>query len=345
MKRLNLVTGGGGFIGSHVAQALHEHGEAVRVLDIAGGAGLPDSIEIIKGSILDPALLRRAFRGVDRVYHLAGDPNLWNRDARAFERINHLGTCRVLEAAVRAGVQRFVHTSTETVLKSVRSAGAAGPTDEAASLSLADMAGPYCRFKFLAEQEALQAARTGLPLVVANPTMPVGPGDRHLTPPSRMLLGFLNGSAPAYLDCIFNLVDVRDAALGHLRAADFGRPGERYILGGHNIQLSQLLRILADVTGIAMPNRRIPYGAAIAIAFVSEAIARLTKRPPVAPVTGVRLARTPSAFDCSKAIETLGLPRTPLRSSLVDAILDFARRGLLRRPLEALVPRLQERWT
>lgn len=345
MKRLNLVTGGGGFIGSHVAQSLHDHGEAVRVLDIAGAAGLPDSIEVITGSILDPSLLRHAFAGVDRVYHLAGDPNLWNRDARAFERINHLGTCRVIEAAMRAGVDRFVHTSTETVLKSVRSVGTVGPTDEAASLSLADMAGPYCRSKFLAEQEALRAARTGLPLVVVNPTMPVGPGDRHLTPPSRMLLGFLNGSAPAYLDCVLNLVDVRDAALGHLRAADFGQPGERYILGGENIQLSRLLRMLADITGIAMPSRRVPYGAAIAVAFVSEAIARLTRRPPVAPVTGVRLARTPAAFDCSKAIETLGLPRTPMRSSLIDAILDFAHRGLLRRRLDAPVPRLQERWT
>lgn len=345
MKRLNLVTGGGGFIGSHVVQLLHERGEAVRVLDVAGAAEMPDSIDVIEGSILDAGLLRHAFAGVDRVYHLAADPNLWNRDTNRFERINHLGTCRVLEAAARAGVERFVHTSSETTLKSRRGDGAAGTISETVSLGLSDMAGPYCRSKFLGEQEALKAAKAGLPVVVVNPTLPIGPGDRHLTPPSRMLLGFLNGSAPAYLDCVLNLVDVRDAALGHLLAADLGRPGERYILGGENIRLSCLLRLLADVTGLAMPRRRVPYGAAVAVAIVDEALARVTGRPPVAPLAGVRLARTPVGFDCSKAMAALGMPSRPLRSSLVDAILDFASRGLLRQRLGPALARLRERWT
>lgn len=343
MKRLNLVTGGGGFIGSHVARLLHSRGEAVRVLDIAGAPGMPESIDVIEGSILDTAVLRRVFNGVDRVYHLAADPNLWNRDSRVFERINHLGTCRVLEEAARAGVERFVHTSSETTLKSRQRAGAA--ISESVSLRLSDMAGPYCRSKFLGEQEALRAAEAGLPVVVVNPTLPIGPDDRHLTPPSRMLLGFLNGSAPAYLDCVLNLVDVRDAALGHLHAADLGRPGERYILGGENIRLSHLLRLLADITGVAMPRRQVPYGVAVAVAMIDETVARVTGRPPVAPLTGVRLARAPSPFDCSKATDTLGLPRRPLRGSLLDAIVDLARRGLVRQRLRPALARLQERWT
>lgn len=343
MKRLNLVTGGGGFIGRHVAQLLHARGEAVRVLDVAGATGMPDSIEVIEGSILDAGLLRRAFSGVDRVYHLAADPNLWNRDSQVFERINHLGTCRVLEAAARAGVERFVHTSSETTLKGRQRAGAA--ISEIVSVRLSDMAGPYCRSKFLAEQEALKAAEAGLPVVVVNPTLPIGPGDRHLTPPSRMILGFLNGSAPAYLDCVLNLVDVRDAALGHLQAADRGRSGERYILGGENIRLSHLLRMLADITGLAMPRRRVPYGVAVAVAMINEAVATVTGRPPVAPLAGVRLARAPSPFDSSKATDALGLPHRPLRSSLLDAIVDLARRGLVRQRLGPALARLQERWT
>src|SRR5262249_54219714 len=167
MKRLNLVTGGGGFIGSHVARQLIERGEAVRVLDIVGAVRLPDSVEVITGSMLEPETLRRAIVGVDRVYHLAADPNLWNRDPHHFDRVNHLGTCRVLDAAMRGGVERFVHTSTESILKNCRRGRAGSETiDEGVSLSLADMAGPYCRSKFLAEQAVLSAARSGFPAVV-----------------------------------------------------------------------------------------------------------------------------------------------------------------------------------
>lgn len=337
MTRLNLVTGGGGFIGRHVVRLLVERDETVRVLDVAGAEGLPESVDVIRGSILDAETLDGALVGVERLYHLAANPNLWHRDSRAFERTNYEGTRRVLAAAARAGVTRIVYTSTESILKSCRAprpAGqAAGLADETVSLELADMPGPYCRSKFLAEQEALAAARDGLPVVVVNPTMPIGPGDTHLTPPSRMLLGFLNGSTPAYLNCAFNLIDVRDAAHGHLLAADYGRAGERYILGGENIGLDALLRLMTDVTGLAMPQRSVPYAVAVAVAAIEEAVAAMTGRSPTAPLTGVRLARTPSTFDCSKAIERLGLPQTPLRTSLIDAVLDFEARGLLRRPL------------
>jgi len=349
MTRLNLVTGGGGFIGRHLVRLLVERGEAVRVLDIAGAEGVPASVEVVRSSVLDAAALDRALAGVDRLYHLAANPNLWNRDREEFDRVNHAGTRQVLAAAARSRVTRVVYTSTESILKScrvsTRNSRRAGLADETVSLNLADMPGPYCRSKFLAEQEALTAARNGLPVVIVNPTMPLGPGDVHLTPPSRMLLGFLNGSTPAYLDCAFNLIDVRDAAFGHVLAAERGQTGERYILGGENVRMEALLRLLSEVTGLPMPRWRVPYAGAVAVAVVEEGIAALTGRPPTAPLTGVRLARTPSIFDCSKAIGNLGLPQTPLRASLIDAVRDFAVRGLLRRPLERSLGQAQESWS
>jgi dihydroflavonol-4-reductase len=346
MSRRNLVTGGGGFIGRHLVRRLTERGESVRVLDIAGAADLPASVEVIQGSVLDGAALDQAIAGVERVYHLAANPNLWHRNPRVFGQVNHEGTRQVLAAAARAGVRRIVYTSTESILKSCRTSTRntrnAYPVNETVSLDLADMPGPYCRSKYAAEQEALAAARDGLPVVIVNPTMPIGPGDLNLTPPSRMLLGFVNGSTPAYLDCAFNLVDVRDVAWGHILAADLGRTGERYILGGKNIRLKALLRLLSEVTGLPMPRWQVPYGVAVGVAAAEAVIAAVTGRPPTAPLAGVRLARTPALFDCSKADIQLGLTHRPLHTSLVDAVLDFAARGLLRRlpqrPLRADQP-------
>jgi dihydroflavonol-4-reductase len=183
-----------------------------------------------------------------------------------------------------------------------------------------DMPGPYCRSKFLAEEEAHAAAAAGLPLVIVNPTMPLGPGDGMLTPPTKMVLGFVNGTTPAYLDCEFNLVDARDAAYGHLLAAERGRIGERYILGAENIGLSQLLAELAFLTGQSMPRFKVPYGIALISAFVSEGIANIRKQPPLAPIAGVRLARSSMAFNCGKARRELGWQPRSLRETLYDAL-------------------------
>jgi dihydroflavonol-4-reductase len=231
-------------------------------------------------------------------------------------------------------VQRFVYTSTESILKSYRAPkqSARALIDETVVLTLDDMPGPYCRSKFLAEQAAREAATGGLPVVIVNPTMPIGPGDDLLTPPSKMILGFLNGETPAYLDCEFNLVDARDVAAGQILAADKGRVGERYILGNVNLSLGELLAELQRLTGLAMPRTRIPYALAIASAVVSESIANITKKPPIAPITGVRLARTSMAFDCSKARNELGWSCRTLEQSLRDAINWMSGRGLLRRP-------------
>ncbi|HET6223627.1 MAG TPA: NAD-dependent epimerase/dehydratase family protein [Dongiaceae bacterium] len=336
MSRRSLVTGGGGFVGRHLVRLLLERGEAVRVLDIADVAGLAGDVEILRGSILDADAVAGALKGVDRLYHLAGNPNLWSRRPLCFLETNFHGTQTVLAAAAGADLERIVYTSTESILKSRRGRSLTA-VDESVRWTVEDMPGPYCRSKFLAEEAAKAAAARGLPVVIVNPTMPIGPGDVHLTPPSRMLLGFLNGETPAYLDCEFNLVDVRDVAVGHILAADKGEIGERYILGRTNIRMSALLDLLARLTGLAMPRLKVPYGLALAAAVVGEGMARLTGRPPIAPLAGVRLARTPMLFDSSRAVRVLGLPQTPLERSLADAVGWFKEQRLLRRnPLKEI---------
>jgi dihydroflavonol-4-reductase len=331
--RLNLVTGGCGFIGRHLVDQLVARGEHVRVLDLRQLDRLPANVEQVTGSITDPATVARAVAGCDRVFHLAANPNLWAPDPRSFDLVNHQGTRRMLEAAQKAGVRRFIYTSTESILKSYRAPkqSARALIDESVVLTLEDMPGPYCRSKFLAEEAAREAAAGGLPVVIVNPTMPIGPGDQLLTPPSKMILGFLNGETPAYLDCEFNRVDARDVAEGQILAADKGRLGERYILGNINLSLGELLAALQRLTGLAMPRTRIPYALALASAIVSEGISALTKKPPVAPLTGVRLARTSMAFDCSKARHELGWSCRSLDDSLRETVRWMSGRGLLRR--------------
>ncbi|HNB27084.1 MAG TPA: NAD-dependent epimerase/dehydratase family protein [Alphaproteobacteria bacterium] len=335
MARLNLVTGGSGFIGRHLVDALLARGERVRVLDLRPIAPVPENVELALGSITDAAHVARAVAGCDRVFHLAANPNLWAPDPKSFDAVNHQGTRRMLEAAQKAGVARFVYTSTESILKSYRAPKTSQRAliDETVVLGLDDMPGPYCRSKYLAEQAAREAAAGGLPVVIVNPTMPIGPGDGLLTPPSRMILGFLNGETPAYLDCEFNLVDARDVAAGQVLAAEKGRVGERYILGNVNLSLGELLASLQRLSRLTMPKARVPYALALVSALVSEGLANITKKPPMAPLTGVRLARTSMAFDCSKARNELGWQCRTLDASLVDTMRWMSGLGLLRRPV------------
>jgi dihydroflavonol-4-reductase len=336
--RLSLVTGGCGFMGRHLVSLLSARGDRVRILDLrdwpsSPAMPLPANVEMRLGSIRDREVLARASAGVDRVFHLAANPNLWAADPNAFHEVNYEGTCRVIDAAAAAGVNRFVYTSTESILKNINAPRASRQAliDEKVHHSVNDVPGPYCRSKFRAEEAAHAAARDGLPVVIVNPTMPIGPGDFLLTPPTRMILGFLNGTTPAYLDCDFNLVDARDAALGHLLAAEHGRIGERYILGHENLSLGHLLAELQRLTGLSMPRHRVPYWLAYVSALVSEGMANITKKPPMAPLTGVRLARSSMAFDCSKARTELNWQCRPLEQSLRDTIADLQQRGLLRR--------------
>jgi len=334
MTPRNLVTGGAGFIGAHLVRLLRSRGEQVKVLDIAAPpadfAAL--DVEMIEGSILDHGVVGDAMADATRVFHLAADPNLWARDKSRFAEVNLGGTRVVLAAAERAGVDRLVYTSTESIVKGRRVGD--GPATEDFSVTEDDMPGPYCRSKFLAERAAREAAARGLPVVIVNPTLPIGPGDGKLTPPSRMLLDFLNGKNPAYLDFEMNMIDVRDAARGHVLAAERGRIGERYILGGENVSLRRVLAMVEELTGLSMPSRRVPYVVAWCTAVVSEFVAdHITGRPPRAPLTGVRLARTRMVFDSTKTRRELGLEPRPVIDALADAIGDYLERDLIGREM------------
>ncbi len=326
-----LVTGGSGFVGSMLVDELCQQGaQRVRVLDVrAPATAFPDQVDFLQGSILDDTALSQAMQGCELVYHVAAIPDLWLADKQQFHLVNTIGTQKVLAAAARAKVHKLVYTSTESIV--VGTSRRKGNADEASAVSLQDMPGPYCRSKFLAEQAARKAAQDGQPVVIVNPTLPIGPGDERLTPPSRMLLGYLNGDYAAYLNSAFNLIHVRDVARGHILAAEHGRIGERYMLAGENLTLRELLAVLQELTGRKMPRAQVPWLLAYGFAAVSEIVAdKITHKPPTAPLTGVRLARRPMFFDNQKARHELGLEPVPIRTALQEAIADFSRRGLLK---------------
>ena len=330
MVKTCLVTGGLGFIGQYVVQRLLSQGARVRILDLAHPTQPIEGVEYVQGSITERPLVETAMEGVQWVFHLAANAGLWSPRKAEFLTINQIGTRHVMQAAQAANVQRVVHTSTESILKTDKTSGPA-VIDESVRLTFDDMVGAYCQGKFLAEQEAFAAAERGLPVVIVNPTIPIGPGDRRLTPPSRMVLGFLNGDYPAFLNSTLNVVDVRDVARGHLLAATKGRVGERYLLGHTNLQIKELLQILTDLTGRPMPERQVPYWLAFAVSMAQEWIAdHITHRPPSAPLTGVRLAGSPMCFDTQKARQELGFVGRPVRDSLADAIHWYAEQGWLR---------------
>jgi len=334
-RSIDLVTGGAGFIGGHVVQQLRAGGRHVRILDLSAPCDESEGVEFIRGSVTDEQILRRSMEGVERVFHLAALAELWIADQQEFLRVNHEGTRNVLRAAAASGVATVVHCSTEAVLACTAAAGDTA-VDEDAQPALSDMPGPYPRAKLLAEREAFAAAGRGQRVVIVAPTVPLGPGDRWLTPPARMVLGFLNGDYPAYLETVLNLVDVRDVADGHIRAACHGQPGRRYLLAGVDLRLSALLGRLEAISGLPMVRRRIPYPVAHAAAFVDEWIAdHLTHRPPAAPLTGVRLARARARFDNRRARDELGAAFRPIDDTLRETIEDFRARGLVQRVPEA----------
>ncbi|GAB4183227.1 MAG: NAD-dependent epimerase/dehydratase family protein [Wenzhouxiangellaceae bacterium] len=327
---LNLVTGGNGFIGTHLCQLLLKQGESVRILDIKQPVEQLPGVDYIKGDITDLNLVRRAVAGCDRVYHLAALSGLWGPDKNAFITVNQLGTRNVLDAAADAGVKRVIHTSTESILIAMGRGRRPQHIDEQTQCHLEQMAGAYCRGKYLAEEEARLSAARGNDVIIVNPTIPCGPGDHWITPPTRMMLGFLNRRLPAFLDSTLNLVDARDVALGHYQAARSGVSGQRYILGAHNIRLQELLRQLETLTQIKMPKRQVPYGVAYLVGFVNEFISDyITRRPPAAPLAGVRIAGIPVTFENRLTREQLNWTPRPLVDSLRDAINDYQQRGLM----------------
>jgi dihydroflavonol-4-reductase len=326
-----LVTGGTGFVGANVVRELLREGHSVRVLARPRGdrraiAGL--DVEVCEGDLLDPASLRLAVTGVRVVFHVAADYRLWARDAGELHRVNVGGTRAILQAAADAGVSRVVYTSTVGAL-GVPEDGTPGTEDTPASL--ADMVGPYKASKFLAEQVALGFARQGLPVVIVNPSAPVGPWDVKPTPTGQMVVDFLQGKMFATLDTGLNLVHVRDVARGHLLAAEHGRPGEKYILGNRNLPLEEIGLLLAAIAGIRPPRIRIPYAVAWLAAASMEAAARVTGTSPRVPLTAVRMARKRMYFSAAKAVRELGLPQTDVREALRDAAEWFRAHGYVGR--------------
>lgn len=333
MPDCNLVTGGTGFIGAHLVRLLRQRGEPVRVLDLKPPLEPVPGVEYRTGSITDPAAVAAAVAGCRRVFHLAALSGLWGPDKAAFLSVNRDGTRNVLAAARAAGVETVVHTSTESILIAMGRGRGPQVVDEDTQCRLEEMAGAYCQGKFLAEAEARAAAAAGQRVIIVNPTVPVGPGDPWLTPPTRMLRGFLTGKHPAYLETTLNLADARDIAFGHLLAAERGEPGTRYILGAHDTPMSELLALLEELSGRRMPKARVPYRVALAVAVIGEFIAdHLSKKPPAAPLSGVRLAGIPVRFDNARTRHALAWQPRPLAESLRDAIDDYRRRGLLRLP-------------
>ncbi|NJK62770.1 MAG: NAD-dependent epimerase/dehydratase family protein [Synechococcaceae cyanobacterium SM2_3_1] len=331
MAKRSLVTGGLGFIGRHLVEQLQAAGEQVRVLDLHLPEQPLPGVEYLQGSVLDQDQVRTAMEGVEWVFHLAANANLWAPRQQDFITLNQLGTRQVLHAALDVGIKRLVHTSTEAVLKNARQPPSA-VINESILLTLEDMAGPYCRSKFLAEQEVQAAVARGLEAVIVNPSLPIGPGDHHLTPPSRMILGFLNGDYPAFLESTFNLIDVRDVAQGHILAAEKGLIGERYILGSQDVHLSQLLQMLEDLTGLPMPKNQIPYWLAFSFSLLEEFLAdHITHQPPSAPLTGVKLARFHANLDTTKAKQKLELICRPITHSLLDTLRWLDSNQLLKR--------------
>lgn len=314
LKGRVLVTGGNGFIGQHLVAALAGRVEAVRVLDPSVPANVLPGIEHVQGSVLDHATVLRALDGITRVYHLAALANLWTADRADFDRVNNGGTEIMLAAAREKEVARFVHCSTEVVL--MPRARCDGACDEASVLTLADMAGPYSRSKYRAEQAAFAAAAGGRQVVIVNPTLPIGAGDYNLTPPTAMLAHYLSGSR-VYLDCMLNLVDARDLAQGMILAAEHGRSGERYLLGGENISLSGLLTMLDGLAERSVARVRVPPWLALTTGYVCEWLAdAITKRAPIATAEGVHLALRSAPLDCGKAVRELGYRSRPIADAL-----------------------------
>ena len=331
------VTGASGFIGANLVHELNARGHRVKALlrPNADLRGLKDAaFERVNGDVSDRAALERALRGCDWCFHVAASYHLWLRDYAPMYAANVEGTRNVIEAATAAGCSRIVYTSTVGCIGLPKeSNGVITPTDESAPVSEAQMSNHYKLSKWKAEVVARELAAKGAPVVIVNPSAPVGPRDVKPTPTGQVIVDFLNRAMPAYLDTGLNWVHVRDVATGHILAAEKGRAGERYILGHEqgNWTMKEALDLLAEITGVPAPGFRVPYWVALSAARVNEVFANLTGKPPKAPVAGVRMAKYKMFFNPAKAVRELGLPQTPPREALSDAVEWFRKNGFVKK--------------
>jgi dihydroflavonol-4-reductase len=318
-----LVTGASGFIGWHIARLLVERGHRVRALVRPSSQTRELDVERVTGDLRDAASLDRAVLGCGLVFHVAADYRLWAKDPRELYESNVEGTRNLLEAARKAGVDRVVYTSTVGCIGIPKD----GLGDETVPVTLEEMSGAYKRSKFLAERVALDAASSGFPVVVVNPTAPVGDHDVKPTPTGKIVLDFLKGALPAFIDTGLNLVDVRDTAEAHLLAAERGRPGERYIVGSENLTLAGILQKLARLTGREAPRVKLPYAVAYAAGLVTTGWARITGRPPLAPLDAVRMAKKKMFVSIEKARRELGFSPGAVDVALGRAVEWFQANG------------------
>jgi nucleoside-diphosphate-sugar epimerase len=314
-----LVKGGTGFIGQHLVSALATGDRQVRVLDLRAPICAVPEVEYVQGSVLDPGSVTEALADVGEVYHLAGLPGMWLPQKADFDAVNRHGTEVVIMAARKKGVSRFLHCSTESIL--FRPSPLRGGPGDHSLLPPEEMPGLYTRSKMLAERFATQAAASGFPLVIGTPTMPIGPHDHNLTPPTAMLQHFLHARLQLYLDFVVNLVDVRDVATGLILAMERGQIGQRYILGGESIPLKKILQLTAMISGrrslsIAVPGRLAEISAKM-LELISD---HVTHRPPTGTAEGVRIAMRATDLSIDKARRELGYAPRPVEPTLRDTI-------------------------
>ena len=329
---MDLVTGGTGFVGTHVVRALVARGGKVRALARPSSrrenlADLLKDVEIATGDLTDRGSLARAMKGVSTLYHVAADYRLWARDPRELYRANAGGTENVLAAAAEAGVSKVVYTSSVAAL-GLTDDGT--PGTEATPVVREKIIGHYKKSKYDAERVALDWAARSLPVVIVNPSTPIGERDIKPTPTGQMIVDFLNRKMPAYVDTGLNLIDVRDVAAGHLAAAEKGKPGQRYILGHRNLSLKEILEMLARLTGLSAPTVRLPHWIPLSAAAFATGWARMTGKPPRFSLESVRMSTHRMYFDGSRAVRELGLPQTPVEEPLQRAVEWFRANGYVR---------------
>ena len=322
-----LVTGATGFVGGNLARQLGSRGYDVRALVRPGSNTLSidgTGIEQVEGDVLDRDSVARAVTGCEAVFHCAAAYAFWSRDPRTVYRTNVDGTANVLEAARRASVSRVVYTSTVSTIGLPNG----GTATEETPLNPRHLAGHYKKSKYQAELLALKMAAEGLPLVIVNPTTPVGSWDVKPTPTGRMVLDFLRGRIPVYLDTGMNLVNVEDVAVGHILAMEQGQPGQRYLLGNQNVTLKEVLAMLHDITGLRAPRWRAPYWLVMGAGYLDQLMeSTLMRREPRIPLEGVKVSRTPMYVDCQKAVTELGLPQSSILAALEKSVKWFVDYG------------------
>jgi dihydroflavonol-4-reductase len=322
-----LVTGATGFVGAAVVRALLKTSVEVRVIARPGSDSTnlrSLNLEKVAGDLRDKESLRQALSGCRQLYHVAAHYALWAKDPSIFYDINVIGTRNLLEAAREVGVERTVYCST---IGAIGLPPGGGLGTEETPVSLEQMAGHYKRSKYLAEQEVHQLAKEGLAVVIVNPSAPVGEGDVKPTPTGQIIVEFMKGRMPAYIETGMNIIDVDDVATGHLLAMEKGRQGERYILGGTNLLLREVFEILSKLTGRKAPALKLPRGVVLPLAYLNHWLANFTGHPPRIPLEGVKMAKYKMHYDCSKAVRELGLPQHSPEMALEKAVRWFKAHG------------------